>query len=70
MLESDIAKDASTEATILSKSLDDAHQVLRERSTSMPGHVIIEAIGIERHVQTHFHISYCFLYGILYHVVF
>lgn len=43
VLDPDIAKDASTEATILAKSLDDANEILRQRSTSMPGNLILEA---------------------------
>ena len=43
MLEADIAKDASTESTILCKALDDAADLLRQRSTSMPGNLILEA---------------------------
>ncbi|CAL1166954.1 unnamed protein product [Cladocopium goreaui] len=43
VMEPDIPKDASTEATILCKALDDAADLLRQRSTSMPGNLILEA---------------------------
>ena len=48
VLEPDIAKDASTEATILCKALDDAKEILRQRSTTMPGNMILEVGWVPR----------------------
>lgn len=53
VLEPDTAKDASTEATILCKALDDANEILRQRSTTMPGNIILEVEWVpkcSRHV--------------------
>lgn len=43
VMEADMPKDASTEGSILCKALDDAAEILRQRSTAMPGNIILEA---------------------------
>ena len=48
VLEPDTAKDASTEATILCKALDDANEILRQRSTTMPGNIILEVEWVSK----------------------
>ena len=42
ILDADIAKDSSTEASIVAKALDDANAVLQQRNTAMPGHLALE----------------------------
>lgn len=42
-MESDIAKDASTEASIFARALDVASDILAEKGQKLPEHLIMEA---------------------------
>lgn len=44
MLQPDVAKDSSTEATCLMKALDVASNILSDRGMELPEHLVVEAL--------------------------
>ena len=49
MVDSDIAKDSSTELTVIERIIDWASQILSSRHIPMPEGLVIEAMCLKRH---------------------